>query len=237
MNFKLFLKNKFTEFLFKPICRYEYKTQKFLGINERPVEYRFVFNWLLHLYPLEVLDIGTGISSLPHLMRICGFLVTAIDNIHDYWFSGMFNRHYYIINDDITNSKIKKKFDFITCISTLEHIKKYNKAVESMFSLLKADGHLILTFPYNEEKYIGNVYKLPEAGYGQDLPYICQVFSKKELRYWLEINNGNLIEQQYWQIFTGDYWTFGKRISPPHQVDKHEKHQLTCILIQKKDSK
>jgi len=45
-----------------------------------------------------------------------------------------------------------------------------------MFSLLKTKGHLVLIFPYNEKKYLDNVYKLADAGYGRTVPYICQVF-------------------------------------------------------------
>lgn len=213
-------------------CKKEYINSKFRWINERPIEYHFVFQTLTTIYIKTVLDIGTGTTALPHLIRNCGYLVTAID-IYDYWPSGIFNRHYYIIRDDITNSKLKMKFDCITCISVLEHIKNFNAAVENMVNLLNEKGYLILTFPYNEEKYIENVYKLPGAGYGQNNPQICQVFSRDELNNWLNVYNIKIIQQEYWQVFEGEYWTFGKHINPPHRVGKEEKHQLSCILIQK----
>jgi len=228
------LVHKFGRWYVQEVCRREYESQEFNWINERPVEYRFVLQHLSHIVPVTVLDVGTGTTALPHLLRNCGFLVTAIDNIHDYWPKGMFNRHFYVINDDITNTRLAKKFDFITCVSVLEHIKNHEAAINSMFNLLNPEGHLALTFPYNENKYIENVYMLPEAGYGKDASYICQVYSRNELNKWLKMNNGKIVEQEYWQIFTGDFWTFGKRLYPPRQVHKHEKHQLTCILIQKK---
>lgn len=215
------------------LCKKEFQSQKFKKINERPIEYGFVFKVLSRVCPKEVLDIGTGLSSLPHMMMSCGYITTAIDNVYDYWSGKLFNRHFYIINDDIRSPKIRKKFDLITCISAIEHINDHNKVMESIFALLNPNGHIILTTPYNEKKYIQNVYKLPEAGYGKDWPWICQIFSRKELLNWLAKNNGKIIEQEYWQVFTGDLWSFGDRLYPPKLVEKNQKHQLTCLWIQK----
>jgi len=228
-----FLVHKLGKWYLDKICKREYESQCFQGVNERLVEYRFVFQSLLLTAPRYVLDVGTGVTSLPHILRTCGFEVTAIDNIRDYWPKGMFNRHYYVINDDIKNTRITKKFDLITCISVMEHIKNHEAAIKSMFALLNPGGHIVLTFPYNEKNYIENVYKMQGAGYGQDYPYICQVYSRVELDKWLRENSGKIAEQEYWQIFTGEYWTFGEQLHIPRQVSKDEKHQLTCILISK----
>jgi len=76
----------------------------------------------------KVLDIGSGKSSWPHLMSICGFNVKAIDKMDGYW-SSYFNRHYKIYHDDITNSKTKEKFQFATCLSVLEHIPEHRSAM------------------------------------------------------------------------------------------------------------
>src|SRR5690554_5665673 len=116
----------------KFICKREYQKQKFKRFNERAVEFAFVFNVISKIYPKSILDVGTGTTALPHLMRNCGPLVTASDNIRDYWAKGILNRHYHIIDDDITKTQLKGKFDLITCISVLEHIEKYNDAVGNM---------------------------------------------------------------------------------------------------------
>lgn len=202
-------------------------------INERPIEFGFAFKCISKIYPADVLDVGSGTTSWPHIMANCGLRVTAIDKIYGYWKDSFFNRHYYIINDDITNPNIKKEFDLITCISVLEHIPEHNKAITEMIKLLKPGGHLVLTFPFNEKQYIDNVYKLPNAGYGQDVPFVCQVYSRRELDHWMEENKARIIEQEYYEIFTGDIWTFGKRIYPPRKVEKGGKCHLTCVLIQK----
>jgi cyclopropane fatty-acyl-phospholipid synthase-like methyltransferase len=160
-------------------------------------------------------------------------LVTATDNIKDYWEESTFNRHFYIINDDITHTNITKRFDFITCISVLEHIQNHDAGIQGMFSLLNEGGHLVLSFPHNKEKFEENIYKHPEAGYGNENPYICKVFSQNNINSWVKSNNGKVVSQEYWQIFSGDFWTFGERLCPPRQVNLHERHQLCCILIQK----
>jgi 2-polyprenyl-3-methyl-5-hydroxy-6-metoxy-1,4-benzoquinol methylase len=216
------------------ICRLEFERQSFDVFNERPVEFGFVFRQLAKLYPQTVLDVGTGTTALPHLIRNCGCLVTASDNIKDYWPSGMYNRHYHVINDDITDSCISDKFDLITCISVLEHVQNYQSAVKNMFTLLNPNGHLIMTFPYSESLYIRNVYELPGSNaFNKNIPYITQSYSRNELSGWCVINGGKIVEQEYWQFWDGDYWTVGNRIIPPLKVNSNEKHQLTCIIIQK----
>ena len=217
----------------KWICRREFESQAFTRFNERPIEFSFVFRKLGELYPLTILDVGTGKTALPHLMRNCGYLVTATDNVHDYWPSGMLNRHYHVIDDDITRTRLSDTFDLITCISALEHIQRPDDAFRDMFSLLKPNGHLILTFPYNENSYVRNVYELPGSSYGKGASYITQSYSRSELQRWLRENHGTIIDQEYWQFWEGDHWTVGKQLIPPVSVTADDKHQLTCILIHK----
>jgi SAM-dependent methyltransferase len=225
--------NKLGLFYTQLQCNREYRFQQFAGLNERPIEYAYVFNQLARLCPKKVLDVGTGMSSLPHLMRVCGFQVTATDNVKDYWHSGMINRHYCILNDDIVNTSLREKFDFITCVSVLEHIVDQRQAVRSMISLLKPDGYLLLTFPYNEICYVMNAYDLSDSSVVEKFPFITQIFSRNEIETWLNDNGVVLVDQEYWQFFEGEYWTCGERVCPPIQVGSKERHQLTCILIQR----
>jgi SAM-dependent methyltransferase len=215
------------------ICKREYRRQKFTRFNERAVEYAFVFSQLAKYVPKKILDVGTGTTALPHLIRNCGFLVTAIDNINDYWPMGMYNRHYYVIDDDILKPHLSNRFDLITCVSVLEHIKENSVAVKNMLQLLDKGGYLILTFPYNENQYIDNVYKIKGSNYGQDAPYVCQVYSRNNLNEWLKNSSARIIEQEYWQFWEGDFWTIGNQVIPPRKVGVKGKHQLSCVLMQK----
>ena len=232
-RFSLFHNKILPRWYLTPILLKEWKTSTFKRMNERPIEYGFAFKCLMEKHTTEVLDVGSGETAWPNIMTTCGFRVTAIDKKEGYWTGAFFNRHYYILTDDVTEPKIEKQFDFITCISVLEHIPNHRAAIKGMFSLLKTGGHLVLTFPYHEEKYVNDVYRLPGAGYGQEFPYICQIFSRKEIEAWMKENPSRILVQEYYQVFSGDLWTFGDRVYPPQKVTNQERHHLTCILLQK----
>ena len=220
------------------LLRREFSRQKFKYFNERPVEFAFLFRKLAELYPRTVLDVGTGTSATPDLIRKCGFVVTAVDNVRDYWPSGMFNRHYHVVDDDITQSRLHETFDMVVCTSVLEHIENADAAVRQMFRLLNPGGHLILSFPYTERSYVRNVYELPGSSYGRRRPYITQSFSRERLDRWLAESNGTLQEQEFWQYWEGEHWTVGKQIIPPRKVGAGDRHQLTCLhLRQSSDQK
>lgn len=207
----------------------ERKAQRTMRKNERAIEIAYVFKKLTEYYPSTILDVGSGESSLPHLMGSVRFEVDAIDAKGDYWRKGMFNRHYHIEQQDILNHTIKRHYDFITCVSTLEHIPDHQTAVKNMLDLLNPGGVLLITAPYNEEKYIPNVYLEKGAGYGKGFPYICQVFSRAEVESW----GGKVLDQEYWRVFSGPYWTFGRQLYPPIQTNRDSLHQLTCMLLGK----
>lgn len=215
------------------LCKKEFQEQKFKRHNERPVEFAFLLGKIATLYPRTILDVGTGTTALPHLMRNCGCLVTAIDNVTDYWPSGMTNRHYHVIDDDITDTGLSERFDLISCISVLEHIEDSASAVENMFRLLAPGGHIVITCPYNEAQYIRNVYELPGSSYGQNAPYITQAFCRADVDGWLESSGGEIVDQEYWRYWDGEFWTIGKQVLPPQVVDRHGQHQLTCLLLKK----
>lgn len=212
----------------------EHRNQKF-KINERSVEYAFVFSQCASLAPRTLLDVGTGTTALPSLLRSCGYLVDAIDNKTDYWPNGMINRHFLVHNEDILVEKQVAKYDMITCISVLEHIEDHLTAVSMMARRLNPGGHICMTFPYTENAYVPNCYDLPGSTYGQDNYYITQSFSRNEVNSWIADNGLVIKEQHYWKFWTGASWTVGERVHPPQQVEKDETHQISCLLLQKTD--
>lgn len=214
-------------------CRREYDRQQLLPVNERPIEYAFLFRSLTRAWPKSVLDVGTGQTSLPHLIRTCGFVVTATDNVKDYWPSGMTNRHFHVIDDDITRTKLDRTFDFVSCISVLEHIRDHAAAVNGMWSLLNPGGHLLLSFPYNEKTFVENAYDLPGTTVKEKMPFVTHVYSRKEVDGWLSGKNASIVEQEYWRFFTGEFWTVGERVAPPEPSRADGPHHVTCILIRK----
>ncbi len=216
-----------------PILKLEQKKRPFPLINERSTEYSFTIKHMSTLCNGNVLDIGPGKSSWPHLLSTCGFNVKAIDKMDGYW-NSYFNRHYKIFNDDITNPTTTEKFQFATCLSVLEHIPDHLTAIKNMHNLLEKNGFLILTFPYNENIYHKDIYKHPEAGYGQEANFITQVYSRQEINNWLSETSFEIIDQEYYKVFTGEMWTMGDRVTPCKKASSSELHHLTCLLLQKK---
>ena len=113
----------------------------------------------------------------------------------------------------------------------LEHIKEHDAAVRNMIGALNPGGHLILTCPYNERCYIENAFKMPGAGYGRDLAYVCQMYLRANLERWFA--PAAIVKQEYWRVFSSPWWTFGETLRPPVEVGRDDLHQLTCLLIRK----
>lgn len=226
------LYNRLGRLYLKPLLNAEIRKRPFPEINERATEYSFTIRQLQKHGSGTVLDVGPGKSSWPHIISTCGFDVTAIDKIDGYW-NNYFNRHYKVISDDVTASKLGKKFQFATCLSVLEHIPDHEAAVKGMHDLLEPGGFLVLTFPYNENIYHPNVYKDPEAGYGQEAKFVTQIYSRAEINSWLYETTFEIVEQEYYQAFTGKLWTFGNRVVPCRKVENSELHHLTCILLKR----
>jgi SAM-dependent methyltransferase len=145
------------------------------------------------------------------------------------------NRHFPVVNGDITAPALDLKFDMITCVSVLEHIPNHRAAIRGMFSLLRPGGHVVLTFPYNEQRYVPDAYKLPEASYGADYRFVAQIYSRRELDTWLADTGGKILLQEYFEVFTGDLWTVGARLDPVRRSEQDRKHHLTCLLLRKPD--
>lgn len=213
--------------------RREWEQQKLLRINERAVEFSFALREINKLSITTVLDVGSGTSPFPATLAYCGYLVTAVDNVRDYWPQGMYNHHFYVLDDDIRHPSIDRKFDVITCVSVLEHIPEFLDAARGFSSLLKPNGYLILTCPYNEHRYCPDVYRAPESLHGKDNPYICQSYSRSELNSMIGAFQGRILTQEYWKAFSGELWAFGQRFERPQPSSKDAAHQLTCLLIQK----
>ena len=216
-----------------PLLRREWMRSGDIGINERPIEYAFALRWLWRLCPASVLDVGTGKSSWPHLVASCGFHVTATDQKGSYWTDGpLLNRHYHVVTDDITHTRLSGPHDLITCLSVVEHIDNHADAVRSMLRLLSKGGHLLMTFPYNECTSVDDAYRLPESGYGRDLPSKLHVFCREEIDAWFADEGAHIVDQEYYELFTGELFTVGRRLRPPRKVGRTERHHLMCLLVQ-----
>lgn len=196
-------------------------------------QYAFALNALSRSRSQDVLDVGTGRSAWPALVASCGYRLTAVDEMKGYWGGRVTNRHFYLIQDDITTTKREEQYGIVTCLYSMQHILKHAAAVSNMARLLKPQGILILTFPYCEGCYVPNAYDLPDSGYGQNSRYICQIFSRDTLNDWIRRTGLELIEQRYYRIFTGDFWSVGTHLRPPEEVTMDQPHHLTGVVLRR----
>jgi hypothetical protein len=90
----------------------------------------------------------------------------------------------------------------------------------------------VLTAPYNETRGVPNVYKLPGAAYGQDVPYICRSSCRSDIDQWFACGV-DLVEQQFWRFWSGDVWTQGQTLPRSERVSADQPHQSTCLLFRK----
>ncbi len=227
----------FGDWYIRKTCRAEYDRQFFHRHRERPIEFAFALRALADARPKTVLDVGTGTTAWPHLLRNCGFVVTAVDNVRDFWPEGMINRHWTILDVDIVNGAdaLTERYDAITCISVLEHIEDHAKAVANMAHLLAPGGILILTTPYSAQHPYPNVYEHPDAVYGKDFPYKCRSSSQVELQQWLK--SGLRIERrELWKMFTGPMWDTGALCDWEEAPDESAPHQLGCFVFSKQSA-
>ena len=107
---------------------------------------------------LTLLDVGSAVTFFPYYLTQRGFQVTNSD--FDGRMSGHFARTFRLggkslgvnvppayLTVDARDTKLPAQtFDIITCVSVLEHIPQWERAVQEFNRLLKEPGLLILTF-------------------------------------------------------------------------------------------
>ena len=217
------------------ILRSEHESQKFTRYNERPAEFAFVLRCVGRCAPRTILDVGSGTSALPAILADCGAVVTAIDNVSGYWTADMFNRHWHVVDDDIRHPKINARFDMVTCISVLEHIKDHRTAVRNIMRLVRPGGYLVLAGPYTDREYVEDTYRVPGADVqSSKIPFICRSYSRTELYGWLADSAGELVAEEYWRCWTGRHWAQGERIAPPEPSARDASHSHACFLIRRR---
>jgi SAM-dependent methyltransferase len=224
--------------IYRHILRMECKNQN-PGPNpdSKPLQYAFALTALSYSQSQDVLDVGAGLSAWPALLGPCGYHVTAVDELTAYYGHKVWNRHFHVQRDDITDSKLTEHFGIITCLYTLQHILKHRQALQTMARLLKPSGILVATFPYNENKYVRNAYDLPGSGYGKDRPYICQIYNRATINDWMLDTGLKLIDQRYYRLFSGEFWSTGVHLRPPQEVTVEQHHHMSGIVLQSTTTK
>lgn len=117
-----------------------------------------IFSYLALSRGKKLLDIGCGVGRLALRASQCGFQVTGVDierraiklARREAQELGLVE-HCRFIHGDILKLKnlVHQRFDVIVCSEVIEHVSNPKAMVDSSFKLLKKEGLLILTTPYN----------------------------------------------------------------------------------------
>ena len=124
-------------------CEYTYFEHPYnrTWMNERAVEIPIIWQWVKKYSPAEVLEIG---NVLPHYFRTRH---TVVDK---------YEKRSKVIQEDVANLDLPKRFALIVTISTLEHVGwdenprepgKHLRALATLNRHLTSDGILIVTLP------------------------------------------------------------------------------------------
>lgn len=130
-----------------------------LSVNERVIDYPFVFSNIGDNEKFRILDVGCCGSKLSIELASLGHEVYGIDVI-DY---SLTHPNFHFLKNDVMKMSFPDNFfDVITCISTIEHIGlgRYGdilsnvgdkKALTEIKRVLKHGGKLILTTPFGKK--------------------------------------------------------------------------------------
>lgn len=125
----------------------------------RKLEYAFALSNLPPGNQLRLLDVGSGVTILPHVLARMGHQVDALDPAED-WplrkseIAHLYNAFYecdvHYINDFIYTLETEETYDSIISISVLEHLPEaeLKETIQKIFWLLRPGGTLIMTLDY-----------------------------------------------------------------------------------------
>ncbi len=147
------------------------------GIDERIIEYKWIVNELSEKNG-RLLDAGSTINFKPILKKLKNFDI-SIQTLYPE--EKNFNQHSVsYIYADLKNLIFKENyFDYITCISTLEHVgfnndhydyynnksyskiennpKDYLNVIKNFHTILKSGGELYLTLPFGKKQVFNHL--------------------------------------------------------------------------------
>jgi 2-polyprenyl-3-methyl-5-hydroxy-6-metoxy-1,4-benzoquinol methylase len=131
-----------------------YLAYRITGWHIRHQEWDFVLDYLPSLgkwQKVRLLDVGCSRSLFCHEVVARGYSLDGIDLENPYFeYPGTFQK---LDIRETADTMMSHVYDFVTCISVLEHVEGDNgqrDALKNMINALKVGGRLLLTIPTNE---------------------------------------------------------------------------------------
>ncbi len=108
----------------------------------------------------------------------------------------------------------KKQFDVVVCSEVIEHIDEWENALSNMSALVKKNGHVLITVPYDMEKW--TVHDTYAHHYRR--------YEKGQMEKELKKNGFNIVESFTWgSFFYRLYYWFLARTDPRKVMSKKRK--------------
>lgn len=226
------------------------------ALDERIIEYPWVLSRLPQGKNIEILDAGSTLNfkeilEFPSLKNKKVTIVNLNPEDECFWQDGVS----YVLAD-IRNLPFKNNyFNYITCISTLEHVgmdnflytknskykeKKifdFEKAILEMKRVLKNEGKLFITVPFGKYQNFGQFQQFDSGLVGR----ILEIFQPKnyQINYYKYTKEGWNIsdeisckESEYFDVYTTKY--FDKKSFLDFDADfAAASRAVTCIEITK----
>lgn len=178
--FKVFRSGK-TFILNKKKYRYFYHLYNRTVASERVVEIPLAKEMLTNYENKDILEVGNVMSHYIHT---------------NYPILDKHEKGRNVVNKDVINFNLKKKFDLILSISTMEHVgyskrywepnkpDKFSKGIANLKKHLKKGGFIFVTFPLFYNEYITNLIVNKKA------PFTKMYFMKRVsyLNEWKQIS-------------------------------------------------
>ena len=116
--------------------------------------------------------------------------MTAIDNVSDYWPAGMTNRHWPVMDVDITKpDNFTDTFDATTCVSGIRTHPEPSRSDAPDYRTSEAGRFVDRHVPLQCARTVcEDVCRRPDVERtGPPHPYICQSFAADNLQTWLDL--------------------------------------------------
>ncbi|MFA6088646.1 MAG: class I SAM-dependent methyltransferase [Candidatus Woesearchaeota archaeon] len=199
------------------------------ALNERVVEYPFALSMVSRTKGRNVVDVGSGPTpAFWYILTNIGFNAIALDPMakSSIKFSSKTNK---FKRKSIVNSGMPSNyFDIVFCISTLEHVKEYEKAILEMNRICKPQGLIVVTTPFCCNEYIKDTIGLPKTK-----KYSCNhAYSLSQYEKWTNII-GTIEEKKIWRAWSGPSWRKGERFFIPKPVSEEKDADLIAVCWRK----
>lgn len=123
-------------------------TYNFVFPPTKKFEYLYCLLYSGHKFAGDVLDVGSAKSVFPYYLAFNGYKVTTLD-MADVEYRERVGKRFNVksITHDLRKFKpsLENKFDFVTCLSVIEHIDNDVVAVENLCRYTKPGGVLFIS--------------------------------------------------------------------------------------------